>query len=147
MKGVFADTYYYLALVSRRDAGHDRAEAFSRNYYGHVLTTPWVLTEVADALASSDQRRLFVALRADLNRDVHTTVVAPTIELFEAGCQLYSQRPDKNWSLTDCISFVVMEQHRIVEALTADQHFEQAGFTSLLREKKEGNRSSLGKPR
>jgi uncharacterized protein len=133
MKVVFADTYYYLALASRHDAGHQRAAAFSRAYHGRVLTTPWVLTEVADALASPDQRGLFVAMLADLKADPHTIVVAPTSELFEAGCDRYSQRADKSWSLTDCISFVVMEQHGIVEALTADHHFEQAGFKGLLR--------------
>jgi len=52
MNTVFADTYYYLALASQRDAGHERAAAFSRAYHGRVLTTPWVLTEVGDALAS-----------------------------------------------------------------------------------------------
>ena len=70
---------------------------------------------------------------ADLKSDTHTTIVAPTIELFEAGCYLYSQRRDKSWSLTDCISFVAMKQHQITEALTADQHFEQGGFKALLR--------------
>jgi predicted nucleic acid-binding protein len=133
MKVVFADTYYYLALASRRDAGHESAVTFSRGYRERVLTTPWVLTEVADALASPDQRRLFVAVLADLKRDPQSTIVAPTNQLFEAGCNLYSQRPDKGWSLTDCISFVVMQQDGITEALTADRHFEQAGFKILLR--------------
>jgi uncharacterized protein len=133
MKVVFADTYYYLALTSRRDVGHERAAAFSRTYRGRVLTTPWVLTEVADALASPDQRRLFVAILADLKNDPHSTIVSPTDELFEAGCDLYSQRSDKSWSLTDCISFKVMQQQGLTEALTADRHFEQAGFTALLR--------------
>ena len=87
---------------------------------------------MGDALASPDQRRLFVAILADLKRDPHTTIVPPTQLLFGAGCDLYSERPDKNWSLTDCISFVVMQQHGITEALTADHHFDQAGFTILL---------------
>jgi predicted nucleic acid-binding protein len=52
--------------------------------------------------------------------------------LFDAGLELYSRRPDKEWSLTDCISFVVMEEHGLTEALTTDHHFEQAGFTALL---------------
>ena len=133
MKVVFADTYYYLALASRQDAGHERAATFSRGYYGRVVTTPWVLTEVADALASPEQRQLFIAILEDLKRDPHCTTVAPTQELFDAGCDLYSQRPDKSWSLTDCISFVVMQRQAIREALTADHHFEQAGFASLLR--------------
>ena len=133
MNAVFADTYYYLALVSRRDAGHQRAAAFSRTYSGSVLTTAWVLTEVADALASPDQRGLFVALLGDLKRDPQTTVAEPTIELFAAGCDLFSQRPDKSWSLTDCISFVAMREHGLTEVLTADRHFDQAGYTALLR--------------
>jgi uncharacterized protein len=132
MKTVFADTYYYLALASRRDAGHTRATSFSRTYHERVLTTAWVLTEVADALASPDQRRLFVALLADLKGDAHTIIKLPTSDLFDAGCNLYSQRPDKGWSLTDCISFVAMQQHGVTEALTADIHFEQAGFVVLL---------------
>lgn len=133
MKVVFADTYYYLALTSRSDAGHSRAVAFSHAYHGRVLTTPWVLTEVGDALASTDLRRLFIALLHDVKRDVHVTVVDPANELFEEGCKLYSERADKSWTLTDCISFVVMERHRVVDALTADHHFEQAGFKALLR--------------
>jgi predicted nucleic acid-binding protein len=133
MKAVFADTYFYLALTSKSDAGHERAAAFSRAYHGHVLTTPWVLTEVGDALASPDQRHVFVAMLAGLAKDADTTIAAPTSELFDAGCDLYSQRPDKGWSLTDCISFVVMERQGISQALTADHHFEQAGFVALLR--------------
>ncbi len=133
MKAVFADTYYYLALASKSDAGHECAAAFSRTYHGHVLTTPWVLTEVGDALASPDQRHVFVAMLAGLANDADTTVAVPTSELFDAGCDLYSQRPDKGWSLTDCISFVIMERQGISEALTADHHFEQAGFVALLR--------------
>ena len=53
--------------------------------------------------------------------------------LFEAGLRLYASRRDTEWSLTDCISFVVMKQHNLTEALTADHHFEQAGFIPLLR--------------
>ena len=92
MKVVFADTYYYLARASLRDTGHEgRAATFSRGYHGGVLTTflgsarKW-----ADALASPDQRRLFVAILADLKRDPHTTIVPPTQLLFGAGCDLYS---------------------------------------------------------
>jgi predicted nucleic acid-binding protein len=133
MRVVFADTYYYLALANGRDAAHERALTFSRTYHGRVLTTPWVLTEVADALASPDQRHLFVAMLADFKKDPHTSIVAPSWDLFRAGCDLYSQRQDKGWSLTDCISFVAMEQEEVSEALTADHHFEQAGFTAILR--------------
>jgi predicted nucleic acid-binding protein len=61
------------------------------------------------------------------------TLVASSAEVFERGCELHACRPDKGWSLTDCISFVVMEERGIHEALTGDHHYEQAGFTALLK--------------
>ena len=63
---------------------------------------------------------------------VALTLAPPTVELFDAGVALYHSRTDKDWSLTDCISFVVMSQHGITGALTGDHHFEQAGFKVLL---------------
>ena len=132
MNTVFADTYYYLAFVNERDAGHQRAVEFSRSYEGHTLTTEWVLTEVADALSAPDQRSVFLELMANLHSDPGLLIVAASHELFERGIVLFAERPDKSWSLTDCISFVVMGDHDIRQALTADHHFEQAGYISLL---------------
>jgi hypothetical protein len=63
----------------------------------------------------------------------HPPIVPPTQRLFDQGVELYAERPDKGWSLTDCISFVVMRQQGITEALTGDHHFEQAGFISIWR--------------
>jgi predicted nucleic acid-binding protein len=68
-----------------------------------------------------------------LSADPETTVIPATRELFEAGCSLFARRTDKDWSLTDCISFVAMRQERLAEAFTADHHFEQAGFKALLQ--------------
>ena len=65
--------------------------------------------------------------------DNHVTIVPPDDALFHRGVEFYAQRPDKDWSLTDCISFVVMEERGIREALTGDHHFEQAGFAALLK--------------
>jgi len=69
----------------------------------------------------------------DLQADANVRVIAPDQELFELGVELYRNRIDKSWSLTDCISFVVMEREGIKEALTTDHHFSQAGFRTLLR--------------
>jgi predicted nucleic acid-binding protein len=129
----FADTYYYLALLSEDDTAHARAVEFSRLRGGRIVTTTWVLTEVADALAVPPQRRAFLALLELLSTDPAVTIVPPTQEGFDRGVDLYARRLDKNWSLTDCISFVVMEQQGLTEALTADRHFEQAGFEMLLK--------------
>ena len=62
MKAAFADTYYYLALLSESDSAHEDALRQSRNFSGRTITTAWVLTEVADALASPELRFLFPAL-------------------------------------------------------------------------------------
>ena len=131
MSNYFADTFYYLALINPHDATHDRAVALSQELRGGQVTTAWVLTELADALAAS-QRASFLALLKRLRKQPHVTIVPAGQELFEQGVDLYERRPDKTWTLTDCISFVVMEERGIREALTGDHHFEQAGFVALL---------------
>lgn len=132
MSTVFADSYYYLAFVNGRDAGHVGARNFASTYRGNSITTEWVLTEVADALSAPDLRWIFLELLRQMRDEPGLTIVEASHELFERGLHLFSQRPDKHWSLTDCISFIVMQEHGLTEALTADHHFEQAGFVPLL---------------
>jgi uncharacterized protein len=129
---IFADTFYFLALLNRNDAAHQKARTISENLTEPILTTAWVLTEVADALAAPNLRQTFLSLIQTLRSDPHTTIVPPTQTLFDQGLEFYAERPDKDWTLTDCISFVVMEQYGIRQSLTGDRHFEQAGFQALL---------------
>jgi predicted nucleic acid-binding protein len=133
MKAVFADSYYYLAFVNERDAGYEAAIEYSRTYVGRSVTTEWVLMEVADALSDPWQRPIFLELMNRLRSEPGVLIVAASHDLFDRGIALFSERPDKSWSLTDCISFVVMQDHGLTEALTADHHFEQAGFVRLLK--------------
>ncbi len=95
--------------------------------------TAWVLTEFADGLANTPNRHLYQAILDDLQQEPSATIVPASQDLFERGQQLYFARPDKQWSLTDCISFVVMQELGINDALTADHHFEQASFVALLK--------------
>jgi hypothetical protein len=97
-----------------------------------IITTIWVLVEVANAFASSWRRVWVERLFEELQSDPLVTIVPPTQEDFDKGYSLYTARKDKGWSLTDCISFVVMQQYGVTEALTADHHFEQAGYKALL---------------
>jgi len=133
MKTVFADTSYYVALVNSSDQHHDAAYEYTKGFEGTSLTTAWVLTELGNFLSRATNRSLFLALLNDLREDEHVTILAPTEGLFERGVDLYSQRLDKDWSLTDCISFVAMDEHGLRDALTLDHHFEQAGFNVLLK--------------
>ena len=68
-----------------------------------------------------------------LRANPRVTIVPFSDVLFDEGIELYRRRPDKGWSLTDCISFVVMTDEGLSESLTADRHFEQAGFVALLK--------------
>ena len=84
-------------------------------------------------MAAPRQRPVFLTLLDSLQSDPRVTIVPPTQALFQQGIVLYEGRSDKEWSLTDCISFVVMQQMQLIEALTGDSHFEQAGFRALLK--------------
>ena len=131
MKTVFADAFYFVALLNRADQHHSRAVAAARKLRDNLLTTEWVLTELADALAKSSSRALIAPFIRTLEQDPNVTIVPATHHLLNLGLRLYEERRDKEWSLTDCISFVVMTDAGI-EALTGDKHFAQAGFTALL---------------
>lgn len=133
MSAVFADSWYYLALLNPRDSRHAAARTMSEGRTGNVVTTRWVLAEVGDALCRPADRPRFVTLLEALNSDPGIRIVPADDRSFEAGAELYRNRPDKEWSLTDCISFSVMKGLDIRDALTADAHFEQAGFVALFK--------------
>lgn len=133
MKTVFADSFYFFALLNDRDPAHQRALAFLQTYRGRLLTTAWVLVELGDGLAKPVNRDSFLTTLNLLKTEPNVSIIGCGDELLEAGIDLYRERPDKSWSLTDCISFVAMQREGITEALTGDKHFEQAGFVALLK--------------
>jgi predicted nucleic acid-binding protein len=133
MRTVFADSFYFLAVLNAADDAHGRAAAFTAAHVARLTTTDWVLLEVGDAFSRPPNRQRFAAFYRQLPAMADLTVVPASRELLASGFDLFAQRPDKDWTLTDCISFVVMQQQGIGEALTADRHFEQAGFTALLK--------------
>jgi predicted nucleic acid-binding protein len=132
MSALFADTYYFVALLNRNDQYHQRAIEFDRGHRG-LLTTEWVLTEVADLLVKERTRRYVMPLIRDLRGADDCEIVAFSGDVFEKAQSFYDQHCDKEWTLTDCTSFLVMQERGITEALTGDHHFEQAGFTALLK--------------
>lgn len=132
MRRVFVDTNYYLALLSKRDNLHKAALAGGGDPSIEFVTTEWVLTELMDALSEGAARRTAVEFIQELRESGNLRIEFASHDLFQAGLDLYISRPDKEWSLTDCISFVVMERENLTDALTGDRHFVQAGFNALL---------------
>jgi hypothetical protein len=129
---VFADASYYVALLSPRDQHHQDALRVSGTLRRPIVVSEFVLIELTNALASVESRGRAVALWPHLRNDPLVTIVPASTELVAQALDLYARRPDKEWSLTDCTSFVVMEQLGLTDALTADHHFRQAGFSALL---------------
>jgi uncharacterized protein len=130
----FADTSWFLAMIVANDVHHAKAVELSRQRRVPLVTTEWVVAELADGLSRPPSlRRVFANVLASIENDSTAIVVPSDHDLFRRGLDLYRDRPDKEWSLTDCISFIVMQDHGITNALTGDHHFEQAGFTALLK--------------
>jgi len=133
MSVVFADAFYFVARLNRHDQYHGRVLKFSRDFRAHLLTSDWVLMEVADALAESECRGRVREFILHLRRMAACEIVPASRELLDRALDLYHQHADKEWTLTDCVSFVIMRERNVTDALTGDKHFEQAGFTALLK--------------
>lgn len=132
MMQVFADTLFDVALLNRRDEHHAAALNWASQQRPAVVTTEFVLLEVANFFKQPSDRARFSAFVQSIEKDSATKIVRCDSKWFRRGLDRFSSRLDKEWSLTDCISFVVMEADRLTEALTDDHHFEQAGFMTLL---------------
>ncbi len=137
MRAVFVDTAYWIALLNPRDALHTRVKNLSPTLVGvRLVTSEMVLTELLNDFASRGEALRKAAVRTTVRlREEPRLLIAPqTSVLFQEALLLYAARTDKAWSQTDCASFCIMKDQGITEALTHDRHFQQAGFTPLLRE-------------
>jgi predicted nucleic acid-binding protein len=136
MRRIFADTSYWIALLNPRDELHHKAVAAAQNYSeDQVVTGEMVLVEFLNGFSDCGPRLRAAASKAvkTLRSNLHVTVIPQTSDQFERALSRYEDRVDKDWSLTDCASFLIMEAEGIEAVLTHDQHFAQAGFQALLR--------------
>lgn len=132
MSSVFADTSFFVAFLNPDDIDHAAAYVYMADYEGQIITTEWVLAELGNYLSRRKSRTRFPPFLSDLASDARVVIEPATHESFEEAVRLYAARSDKTWSMTDCVSFFVMNRRQLKQALTSDHHFEQAGFTILL---------------
>ena len=135
MLKVSVDTVAWIALINASDGLHVQAQQVMRMLRRQdvrLVTTDFVLLEVADALSSPSLRSRTIAFIDGLRQLPILRIASASQDLLLEGWALYEQRPDKDWGLTDCINFVTMAQEQIGQAFTSDHHFEQAGFVKLL---------------
>ena len=132
---LFLDTGYVIALLNPKDQHHEKAKALYLDVRNasRVWTTEAVLIEIGNGLSANHRQEAALFISQCYNTH-NICVVNIDTDLLQRAIELYSFRKDKTWGLTDCISFIVMEKHKITAALTPDKHFEQAGFWALLRE-------------
>jgi uncharacterized protein len=133
---VFLDAAYRIALAQPNDEHFAKAREISEVLNAarvRIITSRAVLLEVGGALSKSKFRPAAIRLIKVFSERSLVEIVPVTEELSRAGWDLFCRRPDKEWSWADCISFVVMRERGIRQALTTDEHFEQAGFVALLR--------------
>jgi predicted nucleic acid-binding protein len=134
MSAVFLDTGYLIALEAADDQNHAAAERHWSNFRKApppLVTTSFVLTEVVTFFNSRKRHEKAVELGRMLLTSPAVNLIHVDEPLFHRGWEFFQQRPDKTYSLTDCVSFLVMQDQHITQALTLDQHFVQAGFQKL----------------
>ena len=137
MRHVFLDTSGLIALIHSDDQFHSTAETIWRHLVTDgtaLVVTDLVLIELGDGLSRLRHRRAAIILRDRLLQMQSVELVEITRENQQRAWDLFDQRPDKEWGMTDCISIIVMQDHGIAEVFSLDRHFQQAGFQLLLRD-------------
>jgi predicted nucleic acid-binding protein len=135
MNRVFLDASGLIAVANTDDRWHFQAEAAWNDLVVSnlsLVTTSLVLFELGDGLSRINQRSLAVVLYDRLRASPRVQIMPASLELEAAAWELFRERPDKTWGVTDCASFIVMKQLGIEAAFTVDRHFEQAGFQRLI---------------
>lgn len=131
---VFLDSAYLIALINERDQHREKAVEWSARVEADetpLITTEFCLMEVVDFLSGRGHRALGRAVVAELRRGTRVEVIPLSSALLDRGLELHAQRDDKTWSLTDCVSIIVMRDRGLVDVLTFDRHFVQAGMRAL----------------
>lgn len=130
---VFVDTSFVVALVNKNDQHHSLALNQANQFAGkRLITTDAILLEIGNAL-SRNFKRESVEIIEDFLTSVDVQVIHLDPALFRKAFDLYKSHSDKSWGLIDCVSFIVMKELGITDALSADRHFEQAGFNILIK--------------
>ncbi len=135
---ILFDTSFAIARASRKNQFHEQAVIWSNKIQTEnisVVITQAVILEIGNALAKHAFRPVAVGLLESFEKSENTVIISMSDKLYEKAFELFRSRPDKEWGLVDCISFIVMQERKIEAALTTDEHFIQAGFRALLREK------------
>lgn len=138
MADIFADTSGWGNLIDESQQYHSQTAALYRNARRHgrkIITTNYVIAELVALLTSPLRlpRAVIIAFIESLKTSPYIEVIHVDNEMDNRAWSFLKSRSDKDWSLVDCSSFIVMQERSLLESLTTDHHFEQAGFIRLLK--------------
>jgi uncharacterized protein len=136
-KPIFVDTAAWLALINKSDILHKKAKQIRDKLIRErrqFLLTDYIIVEIGNALSRIPFRKAAVQIISLIQSSRNIRVVEIDKEIFIEAWNLYEERLDKEWSFTDCTSFVVMNKMGLIDAFTSDHHFEQAGYNILLKD-------------
>jgi len=129
---VFADTFFFLAMLDSGDPAHEQALEQASRPWSEIVTTEFVLTELGNALCRVADREAFLAVLDLIQSTPVYRIIPASTQVFSAAVEHFRSRMDKEWSLTDCSSMCVMRELGLRHILTGDHHFTQAGLEILL---------------
>ncbi|EDN71000.1 conserved hypothetical protein [Beggiatoa sp. PS] len=134
---IFVDTSFFIALLNSKDEHHQKALALQKQLSANNIrkvTSEYILLELGDGLSNLRFRHLAVQVLDLIYQDNSFDIIPTSSEIFTKALKLFKKRPDKAWGMTDCTSFIILWDLMLDTVLTADHHFQQAGFRALLLE-------------
>jgi len=134
MNKVFLDTSYVIALSVPKDRNHKKAVSIAEDlelFSTKLITTRAVVMEIGNSLSSLKYRKAAIKLLKSMEEDKNVEIIPITEKLYYRGFKLFKSRPDKEWGVIDCISFVVMADYNLDRALTTDKHFQLLNLLSI----------------
>jgi len=134
-ENIFVDTSAWIALIDHSDTLYEQAKKVMDQLGKEkaiLVTTEFIFMEVANALSRQPFRRYVITFINGLRNLKSVNIIPASADHLHKGWLLYCDRSDKEWSLTDCISFAIMINQNIAKSFTSDHHFEQAGFVNLM---------------
>jgi hypothetical protein len=133
---VFVDSFAWIAAINKSDDYHKVCLKTIKTLLTKktkLITTNYIIVETINSLSRMEFRRAVIGFMGKLEKSPSIEIVTITDEIYNNAWMLYQQRLDKDWGITDCTSFEVMRMFKIKKAFTGDKHFEQAGYTLLIK--------------
>ncbi len=134
---IFVDSFGWISLINKSDNYHQLSANLMKDLLKHqskLITTDYILIETINALSKVQFRQAVIEFVNRIESSQSVTIIKITDKIYRSAWELYKQRTDKEWGITDCTCFEVMEMFNLKKAFTKDRHFEQAGFNILLKE-------------